>query len=144
VPQFFADLPDWVKLLGPPAELRLTQRSAVRLAGAALVFIAFGASAEAACYGSGNVQVCLDSSGNEYIVNRLGNTTVVTGSNPTTGSQWDETVSRFGNTTVFQGQSNGHPWDMMEHDYNGLRILNGTNSQGEPFSYTCTQVGGCE
>jgi hypothetical protein len=99
--------------------------------------------AEAACFGSGAFQNCYDSSGNSYTVQRYGNTTNVYGSNPNTGSTWNESVRKFGNTTYYNGTTNGRSWNMQQNNIGGTTLYNGTNSSGQPFSYVCTQYGGC-
>jgi hypothetical protein len=101
------------------------------------------APGRAACFGSDAFQTCNDQYGNQYTVNRLGNTTTVYGSNPSTGSQWNETVNHFGNMTQYNGLTNGSPWNMTRQDFGGTTTYNGMNSAGQPFYYTCTPYGGC-
>ena len=100
--------------------------------------------AHAACVGTGALQTCNDASGNSYMVNRMGNMTMMNGSNAQTGSQWSETTNTMGPMTTYNGQTNGRAWNMTEQNYGATRTYNGTNADGEPFSYTCTQYGGCQ
>lgn len=66
----------------------------------------------AACMGSGNLSTCYDSSGNNYTVNRMGNSTFMQGSNSRTGSNWSQQSTTFGNTTIHNGRdSNGDHWN---------------------------------
>lgn len=110
---------------------------------ATILAVAATAPAEATCVGSPAISSCFDGEGNQYTVNRLGNMTTVTGSNATTGSQWNETITRFGNTTSYQGQTNGRSWNMNETDSAGMRTYSGTNADGQTFFHTCTPYGGC-
>ena len=110
----------------------------------ATVFVVFGSPAFAACVGTSNFYRCNDASGNQYTVNRMGNTTTVQGSNPNTGSQWNQTSNTFGNMTMTQGQTNGRPWNETQTNLgNGFGIVNGTNSRGKPYSYNCAPYTGC-
>lgn len=68
--------------------------------------------AAAACYGSDSYQTCYDSeSGSNYTVQRHGNTTMMHGSNPRTGSSWSQDSYSFGNSTMHYGRdSRGKSW----------------------------------
>ena len=112
----------------------------------ALAFLAsllIASSANAACIGSGSFQTCYDSSGNSYTVNRYGNQTQINGYNAYTGSQWSQRTNTMGNTTYYNGQTNGQQWNMIQQNYGGMQTYSGTNSVGQSFYHTCTQVGGC-
>jgi hypothetical protein len=109
----------------------------------ALSLLTLLGSAQAACYGSGSFQTCYDNSGNSYTVNQYGNQTQMNGYNANTGSQWSQTTNTMGNTTYSNGQTNGQQWNMIQQNYGGMQTYSGSNSSGQPFYYTCTQVGGC-
>jgi hypothetical protein len=73
--------------------------------------ILWSASANAACFGSKNFQTCSDESGNSYTVQRLGNTTIMNGSNYSTGSNWSQQSTTFGKTTIHNGiDADGDAW----------------------------------
>ena len=57
----------------------------------ATMFLAASVAASAGCFGSDNFKTCTDDNGNTYNVQRYGNTTSIQGSNPGTGSQWNQT-----------------------------------------------------
>lgn len=98
----------------------------------------------AACFGSSNFYSCNDASGNNYTVNRFGNMTTMQGSNPYTGGQWNWTSNRFGNMTVTNGMTNGRSWNETQTNLGGGNtIVNGMNSHGQPYSYTCNPYTGC-
>lgn len=105
--------------------------------------VASGA-ASAACFGSDAFSTCNDESGNTYSVHRFGNTTVVDGYNPGTGSSWNQTSTTFGNTTHHNGTSaDGGDWNMTQQQIGGSTYYNGSNSDGEVFSYSCDSYGNC-
>lgn len=85
----------------------------------------------AACFGGDAFQQCSDSSGNNYVINRYGNTTEITGSNQNTGSRWNETVQTYGNTTEIRGNSNGRSWNETITPFG----VYGTDSHGNYFNH---------
>jgi len=101
-------------------------------------------SASAACFGTAALETCTDQNGNNYTVNRFGNTTMMQGSNMDTGSTWSQSSNTFGNTTVTNGMTNGRSWNETQTQFgNGFGSASGTNSRGEAFGYSCTPYGGC-
>lgn len=68
--------------------------------------------AAATCVGTDSYQTCYDSqSGNNYTVQRYGNTTTMYGSNSRTGSRWSQDSYSFGNSTTHYGRdSEGNSW----------------------------------
>lgn len=96
--------------------------------------------ARAACIGSDTLATCTDDSGNTYTVNRMGDTTMVNGSNPD-GSTWSQTSQTMGNMTVTNGETNGQPWNMTQQNLGGMTTYSGTNAAGQPFNHTCTAFG---
>lgn len=86
---------------------------------AAAAFMLAG-SASANCVGTAEFQTCYDSqSGNNYSIQRFGNTTMMQGSNSRTGSRWSQDSYSFGNSTQHYGRdSNGNRWS--QSCYNGI------------------------
>lgn len=99
--------------------------------------------AQASCVGSDTMQTCMDSSGNNYTVTRMGNTTQVHGSNASTGNSWNQTSSTMGNTTITNGTAaDGSSWNSTSTTLGGgFRSVHGTDSHGNSFSYTCNRFG---
>jgi len=91
---------------------------AIALAGG-LTAALLSLSAQAACTGSGSFQHCYDAqSGNSYNIQRYGNRTHISGSNPRTGSTWSQNSTTYGNTTHHRGiDSSGDTWSSTTHDY---------------------------
>ena len=109
-----------------------------------LIFSIFSAFSNASCFGSPNSYTCNDlNSGNSYNVQKIGNTTLMNGFNPYTGSNWSQNSQTYGNITQIQGQTNGNPWNQtIQHLPSlGTTIYQGTNSQGHFFQKTCNQFG---
>lgn len=98
--------------------------------------------ASAGCIGTGAFSTCNDSNGNSYTVNRFGNTTMMQGHNSNTGSSWSQNSQRVGNTTFHNGQTNGNSWNMQQNNFGSMQTYSGTNSDGDPFNYTCS-FGSC-
>lgn len=104
----------------------------------------FVSSANAACFGSDTMYSCNDpQSGNSYQVNKLGNSTYMTGNNSSTGSTWRQDSSTFGNTTYQNGtSSDGSTWRQTIQNNGAFgTTYSGTDSQGKYYSKTCTQFG---
>ena len=100
--------------------------------------------AHAACFGTSAFSNCTDQYGNQYTVNRFGNTTTMQGYNANTGSQWNQTSNTFGNMTQTYGQTNGRPWNETQTYYgNGFGTVNGMSSRGQSYFYNCSPYGGC-
>jgi len=98
--------------------------------------------AYAGCFGSPNFYTCNDASGNNYTVNRFGNMTTMQGSNPYTGSQWNQTTNRLGNMAITNGMTNGRSWNETQtYLGGGNSAVNGMDSRGQFYSYTCNQYG---
>lgn len=68
--------------------------------------------AAATCVGGSSFQSCYDAqSGNNYTVQRYGNTTQVYGNNARTGSSWSQQSTDLGGTTFNSGtDKNGRSW----------------------------------
>jgi len=116
----------------------------MRMLFVAAALLLFSSAGFAACIGSGSFYTCNDASGNNYTVTRMGNMTTVQGNNATTGSQWNETSQRLGNMTVTNGTTNGRPWNETQTNVGGGNVMvNGMNSHGQPYSYTCNPATGC-
>lgn len=82
--------------------------------------IMLAGSASASCFGTGAFQTCSDTrSGNNYTIQRYGNTTSMQGYNTRTGSRWSQDSYSFGNSTQHYGRdSDGNRWS--QSCYNGI------------------------
>lgn len=104
----------------------------------------FFTSANAGCFGSDSLYTCNDpQSGNNYQINKFGNSTYMTGNNSRTGSTWSQTSSTYGSTTYQNGtSSDGSTWRQTIQDNGSLgRTYSGTDAQGNYYSKTCSQFG---
>ncbi|WP_255440856.1 hypothetical protein [Caenimonas sedimenti] len=116
-------------------------RPPMRLAIAAALLTA-SMGAQASCFGSGSFQTCTDSSGNNYNVQRYGNTTNVQGYNPSAGSNWNQSSQTYGNTTFHNGTAaNGISWNGTTQTYGNTQFSNGTDSRGNSYNRTCQRIG---
>jgi hypothetical protein len=113
----------------------------MRLPLLAASLFALHAAAFAGCVGSPSFYTCTDDTGNTYTVSKMGNMTSVTGSNPSTGSQWNQQSSQLGNSTFVTGQTNGRNWNNTITTTGGTTTQSGIDSQGRPFFKTCTAAG---
>lgn len=112
-----------------------------RLSAAALLLaLSFGASAS--CVGTANFATCTDASGNSYTVNRMGNTTMMQGYNPNTGSSWNQNSTTMGNTTFHNGTAaNGNSWSGTSQQLGNTTYHNGIDSRGNSYNKVCNQYG---
>lgn len=104
----------------------------------------FVTGANASCFGTENMYSCNDpQSGNNYQINKFGNTTYMTGNNPRTGSTWSQTSNTYGNTTYQSGSSsNGNTWNQTIQNNGSIgTTYSGTDSKGNYFHKTCNQFG---
>lgn len=108
-----------------------------------ILSVALVSPAAAACFGTGSLQTCYDESGNSYSVSRFGNNTIVNGHNSRTGSSWSQQSSTFGNTTYHSGQTNGQSWNATDQRLGNMRMIYGTDSNGNHFNYSCDAFGNC-
>lgn len=109
----------------------------------AISLVLAAGAACAQCYGSDTNKQCFDAqSGNSYSVNKLGNSTYMSGSNPNTGSTWQQNSHRIGNTTNTYGTaSDGSSWNQSVTTNGSSRTISGTDSRGNPYFKTCNQYG---
>lgn len=78
---------------------------------------------------------CTDASGNSYNIHKIGNTTIMNGSNPNTGSNWNQTTNRIGNTSITNGRaSNGNTWNSTTQRNGSNTYQYGIDSNGNPWS----------
>lgn len=94
-------------------------------------------TANAACFGSSSFQNCSDSYGNNYTVQRYGNSTYMQGNNARTGSSWSQDSTNFGNSTFTNGVTNGRSWNMQQNSFGGVSTYSGQDSNGDFFGGTC-------
>ncbi|GAA4493600.1 hypothetical protein [Pseudaeromonas paramecii] len=91
-------------------------------------------TAWAGCIGSASLQTCTDNSGNVYTVSRLGNQTIVQGSNANTGNTWNQTSTRMGNVTTTNGyDADGNSWNSTSTRLGNRVYQSGTDSDGNFF-----------
>ena len=69
--------------------------------------------------------------GNNYNVQKFGNTTNVYGNNSRTGSNWSSSSTDFGTMTITNGTTNGKSWNKTDTKYGSY----GTDSNGRSFNY---------
>ncbi len=107
----------------------------------ALALLALSTNLFANCVGSGSFQSCMDSSGNSYTVQRLGNTTLLNGT-AANGNTWSQTSQSMGNTTFHNGTAaNGNSWNGTTQSIGNRQFYNGTDSRGRSYSGSCTTIG---
>ena len=97
----------------------------------ALSLVSVAGFANAACVGSDSFYTCSDNSGNNYNVQKFGNTTNVYGNNSRTGSNWSSSSTDFGTMTITNGTTNGNSWNKTDTKYGSY----GTDSNGRSFNY---------
>ena len=91
--------------------------------------------AQGACYGSGDFKTCYDTSGSNYTVNKIGNTTLLNGSN-TNGSTWSQSSTTYGNSTYHSGRAaNGNSWNSTVTNHGYGTSTYGTDSSGGSFNH---------
>jgi hypothetical protein len=99
-------------------------------------------TSQAACVGTGNFRTCTDNAGNSYNIQRFGNSTTMSGTNPRTGSEWSQQSHTFGNTTNTYGRdATGRTWNSTTITTPGTTQQFGRDSRGQPFSKICTAAG---
>lgn len=97
------------------------------LAGLALTF---SASAAAQCVGTSAFKTCTDDAGNSVTVSRLGNSTLVNGSNARTGTTWSQQTMHGPAMSTTNGMdSNGRTWSATS----SAAGTTGTDSSGNSF-----------
>lgn len=91
------------------------------------------------CYGSDIYKNCYDyNNGNQYTINRYGDTTQTYGYNANTGSNWSQTSRNYGNTTYQNGyDSDGNSWNQTIRHNGRNTNYSGTDSDGNFFNKTC-------
>jgi len=95
-----------------------------------VVMAAVAAPAFGQCVGSEQFKTCTDSTGNTYSVSRMGNTTLVNGSNAQTGSTWNQSTYHSPNMSVTNGtDSDGNSWNSTATSAGTY----GTDSDGNSF-----------
>lgn len=110
---------------------------------ATLILLALPFAAQAGCFGSGSFRSCTDASGNSYSINHLGNATLMSGYNASTGSSWNQTTNRIGNSSFTHGAAaDGSSWNSTATDMGGgYRSISGTDARGNAFHALCGPMG---
>ena len=107
-----------------------------------ILALGIAGTAQAQCVGYGAYRTCSDSSGNNYSIQKFGNTTMMNGNNYQTGSTWNQTSQRIGNTTITNGRAaNGNTWNSTTQQIGNTTFINGRDSNGNTFRKTCNQFG---
>lgn len=107
-----------------------------------VITVCASGAVQANCVGTNMYQNCYDQSGNNYQVQRYGNTTLVQGSNAQTGNTWSQTSQTYGNTTHHYGTAaDGNQWNSTTQTFGNQSHTYGTDSRGNTFSTTCNQFG---
>ncbi len=69
-----------------------------------IALLGFGSTAHGTCYGTDTYKNCYDAqSGNNYSIQKYGNTTHVQGRNSRQGSSWNQQSTTIGNSTYHSG-----------------------------------------
>jgi hypothetical protein len=102
--------------------------------------ILLSANVSAQCIGSGAMKSCSDAYGNNYTVNKIGNTTFVNGSNA--NGNWSSTSIKMGNTVMQSGTDiDGNSWNQTIYSQPGGMSVFGTDSDGDSFGTVCDEFG---
>lgn len=111
-------------------------------ATALLTILCVTSTAFAQCIGSESLSHCTDHNGNAYTVQRIGDTTFTSGTNPNTGSNWNQTSQTLGGTTFHNGtDADGNSWNGTSQRIGDTTIHSGTDSDGNYYNKTCNQYG---
>ncbi|MGN4956746.1 hypothetical protein ACTG16_12025 [Aeromonas sp. 23P] len=114
----------------------------MRITTLTLAALFFSGMATANCVGTGSFKTCYDDNGNNYTVQKFGNSTYVNGHNAKTGSTWNQNSQKVGNSTFTNGHdADGNSWNSTATRVGNSTYINGTDSNGDPFSTTCNEYG---
>ena len=107
---------------------------------AVVVASMLSANVSAQCIGYGAMKSCSDSYGNNYTVNKMGNTTFVNGSN--SRGTWSSTSIKMGNTVLQNGTDiDGNSWNQTIYSQPGSMSVFGTDSDGGSVGTVCDEFG---
>lgn len=109
-----------------------------------IVSIACAAPAAfAVCAGSLAFQNCVDESGNNYTVQRFGNTAPIDSEDANDSSTANHIAHTTGSTTFVSGvAADGATWNETVTDYgNGTRTISGMDGHGVVYNRYCTSYG---
>lgn len=111
------------------------------------IYVVFLACATPAAFGrcSGNpaFQDCVDESGNNYSVQRFGNTAPIDSEDANAKETSNHIAHTIGSSTFISGvAADGSTWNETITDYgNGSRTISGMNGQGLIYNRYCTAYG---
>ena len=78
--------------------------------------------------------------GNHYQIQKIGNSTLVNGSNYNNGSSWSQQSTKIGNSTIHTGNAaNGNYWNITEQNIGGTKHIIGTDSKGNSVNCMVSQ-----
>ncbi|MGP6419419.1 glutamine synthetase [Pseudomonas putida] len=98
----------------------------------------------ATCTRSANLLACIDTHGNAYSVNTVGNTIYLRGFEKDGKRYWAQTNSRFGQLTFFTGiASDGEAWVGYTRRVGWTTINRFSSSGGSSAKFTCSRITGC-
>lgn len=122
-------------VLVPRLQLKLHR---LTLCAAVLGFAAH--TAFAGCAGSLASQNCVDESGNNYTVQRFGNTAPINSIDAQPGSTSNHIAKTAGSSTFVSGvAADGSTWNETITDYgNGSRTISGVDGNGIVYNRYCT------
>lgn len=101
----------------------------------------YGSSNNTKCTGFGSFKTCTDNNnGNQYQIQKIGNSTFVNGSNYNNGSSWNQQSTKIGNSTIHTGNAaNGNYWNITEQNIGGTKHIIGTDSKGNSVNCMVSQ-----
>ena len=101
----------------------------------------YGSSNNTQCFGSDSFKTCTDyNNGNHYQIQKIGNSTLVNGSNYNNGSSWSQQSTKIGNSTIHTGNAaNGNYWNITEQNIGGTKHIIGTDSKGNSVNCMVSQ-----
>src|SRR4051812_32439635 len=107
---------------------------------AAMMTILAANAANASCYGADTFQNCDDNSGSSYMINRFGDTTIMTGDNAQTGSSRSQSSTTLGDTTFHNDRaSGGNSWNSTDQRLGDFR----SGRQGSSSNRICSLLDRC-
>ncbi|TFH85235.1 hypothetical protein EQG41_18140 [Billgrantia azerbaijanica] len=114
------------------------------ITAAAILAAALSSPAMAGCSSFGSSTNCYDAqSGNRYSIQEYGNTTIMRGSNPRTGSRWSQRSNTIGGSTYHRGRdAQGNSW-RGRTDHNDLYQNNRSNGLTGRGISSCG-IAGCD
>lgn len=94
----------------------------------------------AQCIGSGEFQTCIDVfAGTRTEIQRIGSTSFIEGSNPSTGETWSGTEQDLGNIQLRSGRTgDGRAYNSTTHDMGSIQMIRSFIVGGETINCMVT------